>query len=435
MADQLGIDIGAMILVGAIVAMPAALAGLVTARIMNAKMPIPMRETSESAPGSTPEELSDDQLPSLFASLLPVALPVVMISANTIASTLADAEHAARLTTADVISWNQLATDLDSTPAGQYVLQRLELTASPDLSSSEQQEAFVASLNRQLATRDFHSAEAFDAALPKQWQIDKDLEDKSVDDETKARLSNLAAFQALADKDPDRMKSFEFERMHRLLLESAFPASIARHQWSTPLRNTANFTSLLGNANLALLLSAAIAIAVLRINRKASFEQIAKSVELSLMSGGAVILITAAGGAFGAMLQAAQIGPAIKDLFGDSTGSGMTFLFLAFGIAALLKVAQGSSTTAMIVTSGMMGSIIAGVELPFNVVYLATAIGAGSLIGSWMNDSGFWIVAKMSGLTETEALKTWTPLLVVLGCVSLLTTILLSIAMPLVQVS
>ena len=62
-----------------------------------------------------------------------------------------------------------------------------------------------------------------------------------------------------------------------------------------------------------------------------------------------------------------------------------------------------------------MAGIIEGTQLPYDTVYLATAIGAGSLVGSWMNDSGFWIFAKMSGLTETEALKTWTPLLLVLA--------------------
>ena len=50
----------------------------------------------------------------------------------------------------------------------------------------------------------------------------------------------------------------------------------------------------------------------------------------------------------------------------------------------------------------------------------ACAIGSGSLVGSWMNDSGFWIYTKMSGLTEAESLQTWTPLLAVLGSVFLM---------------
>ena len=69
-------------------------------------------------------------------------------------------------------------------------------------------------------------------------------------------------------------------------------------------------------------------------------------VERALMSGGLIILITSAGGAFGAMLQAAQIGPAIQALFGESQSAGALLLFLGFAIASLLKFAQGSSTVA-----------------------------------------------------------------------------------------
>ena len=47
-----------------------------------------------------------------------------------------------------------------------------------------------------------------------------------------------------------------------------------------------------------------------------------------------------------------------------------------------------------------------------------------------MNDSGFWIFAKMGGLTEAEALKSWTPMLAVLGFVSLGVTMLLAHFMP-----
>ncbi len=133
------------------------------------------------------------------------------------------------------------------------------------------------------------------------------------------------------------------------------------------------------------------------------------------------------------MLTVAQIGPAIQAQFSNSDGSttGLSFLFLGFGIAALLKIAQGSSTVAMITTSAMLATMNVNTELlGFDPVYLATSIGAGSLIGSWMNDSGFWIFCKMSGLTEAEALKSWTPLLTVLGFTSLGTTVLLSIVWP-----
>jgi GntP family gluconate:H+ symporter len=107
-------------------------------------------------------------------------------------------------------------------------------------------------------------------------------------------------------------------------------------------------------------------------------------------------------------------------------------LFVGFLISSVLKVAQGSSTVAMITGSAMLAGIADPQTLGFHPVYLATSIGAGSLVGSWMNDSGFWIFAKMGGLTEVEALKSWTPMLVVLGVVAFGVTVVLAMLMPLV---
>ncbi len=49
-----------------------------------------------------------------------------------------------------------------------------------------------------------------------------------------------------------------------------------------------------------------------------------------------------------------------------------------------------------------------------------------------MTDSGFWIFAKMGGLTEAETLKSWTPLLSILGVTSFACSLLLAWLMPLV---
>lgn len=192
------------------------------------------------------------------------------------------------------------------------------------------------------------------------------------------------------------------------------------------------WTEMAGNPSLALLISMVISmITWVRLKRPKSNE-FTISVENALLSAGLVILITAAGGAFGAMLKATNVAATIQSSFEQTGSTGFISLILAFCLAAILKVAQGSSTTAMITVSAMMAAMeLTKEKLGFNPVYLATAIGSGSLIGSWMNDSGFWIFSRMSGLTEAEALKTWTPLLLVLGTVSLAMTILLSIVLPL----
>ena len=235
-----------------------------------------------------------------------------------------------------------------------------------------------------------------------------------------------------------KMKPVDAERMNRQILESAYgPEVIAAHKWDTPARERANWSSLLGNASFALLLSAVISMVTLLYQRDLSLKELGISVETALMSGGLIILITAGGGAFGAMLQEAKVGDAIREIFqGNNTAGAQTVmtLTLGFGIAALLKVAQGSSTVAMITGSAMLVSVAEPEVLGCNAVYLATSIGAGSLIGSWMNDSGFWVFAKMSGITEVEALKTWTPLLLVLGVVSFLVSLGLALVMPLTPV-
>lgn len=195
----------------------------------------------------------------------------------------------------------------------------------------------------------------------------------------------------------------------------------------------ARWIIVLGDPNMALLLAAVVSTAVYIQMRQPSRENLGKLIEQSLMSGGLIILITAAGGTFGAMLKEAQIGPAISDLFAGTSGtSGLGMLILGFGIASLLKFAQGSSTVAMITASAMLAAMITPEQdLGFNVVYLGTAIGAGSLVGSWMNDSGFWIYSKMSGLTEVETLKSWSALLIILGISAGLMSVILSLLLPL----
>lgn len=192
-----------------------------------------------------------------------------------------------------------------------------------------------------------------------------------------------------------------------------------------------NVTGVVGNANLALLLSAALAITVYVRHRRPTREQAGELVERALMGAGVVILIVAAGGAFGAMLQAAQIGPVIQHAFAPKGGGGISFLFLAFAVSVVLKVVQGSSTVAMLTTAGMLGAALQGLVLPFHVVYVATAIAAGSLVGSWMNDAGFWVFSKVGAVTEGETLRTWTPLLAIVGVTSFATTLLFATVLPL----
>ena len=112
---------------------------------------------------------------------------------------------------------------------------------------------------------------------------------------------------------------------------------------------------------------------------------------------------------------------------------GLSFLFLAWGMAAVMKIAQGSGTVSMITTSAIMVAILPDASaLPYHPFYLFAAIGFGSGFISWMNDSAFWVVCKMSGFTEGETLRTWTFVVGAIGVVGLVEVVLLASVLPLV---
>jgi len=140
-----------------------------------------------------------------------------------------------------------------------------------------------------------------------------------------------------------------------------------------------------------------------------------------------IILITATGGAFGAMLVKAGVGETLRAL---AEGAHLSPLVLGFLLASLFKTAQGSGTVTMITVSAILAPLVEASPPPYHLAYLVTAVGAGSLVGQWMNDSGFWIFRTMSGLTEVETLKTKSVMMAVLGFTAMAVTLLASRLLP-----
>jgi GntP family gluconate:H+ symporter len=237
----------------------------------------------------------------------------------------------------------------------------------------------------------------------------------------------MEELEELAHKPENELPGFWFSIMP-ILLPVLFITSNTVVDAIDNQSAVARVTDFLGNPNFALLVSTAIALYLLARQKHYSLAQLAKPVETALANGGLIILITAGGGAFGGMLVLAGVGEALHGL---SQRIGLPMLLLAFLLSVLFKVAQGSGTVAMITSAAIMSPLVMASTLPYHTVYIAMAIGSGSMVGSWMNDSGFWVVKQMSGLTEVETLKTWTPLLVIMGCVGIVVTLLASWLLPL----
>lgn len=195
----------------------------------------------------------------------------------------------------------------------------------------------------------------------------------------------------------------------------------------------ANAISVLGDANIALAIAALFAAVVFVKQKRLSLAEFSKNMESAIADAGSIVLITAAGGAFGAMLRAANIGSRISELFSQNGSmSGIGILCFAFLLASLIKTAQGSSTTAMITTASIIGSLSLNSEtLGFHPAYIATTIGLGSMSIAWMNDSGFWVFCRMGRINEIDALKTYSVLLAMTTCIGFGIVLALSRLLPL----
>lgn len=134
-------------------------------------------------------------------------------------------------------------------------------------------------------------------------------------------------------------------------------------------------------------------------------ERDASSTE-ALKSCGIVLMITGAGGSFGAIITATGMAKMMAEAIAGISASPTVALFLAFVIAALFRIALGSGTVASITTMTIMAGVSA--TLGIHPVWMAIACLSGSLSCGHINDSGFWVSANLSGFSITGGLKTYT---------------------------
>jgi GntP family gluconate:H+ symporter len=195
-------------------------------------------------------------------------------------------------------------------------------------------------------------------------------------------------------------------------------------------RDVPDWIAFLGNKNIAMAMGTFMALFIWTKTQKLESNELWSAIAKPLEIAGIIILITSAGGAYGAMIEHSGIGNAI----GIATeGFQIHYILLAWIISVVMKTAQGSSTVAMITSAAIMLALIGPeFQLPYHPIYILLSIGFGSLFVSWMNDSGFWVVARMSGFTEKEGLQTWTLLLAIISIVGLLEVLLFSWIFPLV---
>lgn len=188
------------------------------------------------------------------------------------------------------------------------------------------------------------------------------------------------------------------------------------------------FVHFFGDKNVALITAAFVAM-LLPLHQKGSKTDMKNFVGAALTSGGVIILITSAGGAFGGMLQQTGISARIVEM---TKQYQMALIPLAFFLSAIIRTAQGSATVALITVSGILSGLAGSGHLQYHHLYIGLAIGCGAKLVPWMNDAGFWIVCKVSNLTEKETLKTFSPMSTVMGITGLIIVLIAAKLLPLI---
>jgi len=239
---------------------------------------------------------------------------------------------------------------------------------------------------------------------------------------------SLAELEKLSERDERELPPLVLALLPIVLPVVLIAGYTVLKAMDAPLPATVmHIAATLGNKNIALAIAAAIAMGTLVWQKRSSLKELAGAVQAALASGGVIILITAAGGAFGGMMQQTGIAGLIERL---PTASPLAVIVLAFLITTAIRSAQGSATVAMITAVGILSGLAESGTLGCHPVFLALAIGCGSKPIAWMNDSGFWVICKMSGMTEAEGLRYITPLTAIMGLAGLVATIVGAAIVP-----
>jgi GntP family gluconate:H+ symporter len=181
----------------------------------------------------------------------------------------------------------------------------------------------------------------------------------------------------------------------------------------------------LGQPVVALLVGLALACSLLKSQDKR--KEFHDHVVEGLVQAAPILLITGAGGAFGAVLKVTPLG----DYLGSTLSALGIGLFMPFVVAAALKSAQGSTTVALVTTSALVAPMLGqlGLDSEMGRVLTVMAIGAGAMTVSHANDSFFWVVTQFSRMPVAVAYRAQTVATLIQGLAGIITVWLLSLVL------
>jgi len=181
----------------------------------------------------------------------------------------------------------------------------------------------------------------------------------------------------------------------------------------------------LGHPFSALIIAALLAVYFLGIRRGKSRQELLDLSNKALGPAGIIILVTGAGGVLKQILVDSGIGEMMAQSISDSA---LPPILLAWILAAIVRVTQGSATVAMITAAGIMAPVLSFIN-PSDpqLALIVISIASGATLLSHVNDSGFWLVSKYFGMDEKQTLRSWTVMESIIAFCGLAFTMLASL--------
>ena len=181
----------------------------------------------------------------------------------------------------------------------------------------------------------------------------------------------------------------------------------------------------LGHPFVALTIATLLTFIFLGTKRGYSRQDVQDIATKALEPAGIIILVTGAGGVFKQVLIDSGVGEVLGEMM---AGSSLPPIALAFLIAMVVRVAQGSATVSMVTAAGLMSPLIETLGMQGPVLGLMViAIASGATVFSHVNDSGFWLVNRYFGLDVKDTLKSWTVMETLIGFVGFAVAFILGI--------
>lgn len=182
--------------------------------------------------------------------------------------------------------------------------------------------------------------------------------------------------------------------------------------------------SFFGHPFMALIIATLVSFYALGTLRGYSRDDIQRIATKSMEPVGLIILVTGAGGVFGKVLIATGVGAAMAEAM---AASSLPMVLLAFLIALVVRLSQGSATVSMVTSAGLIAPVVEAGDLSAQMVAaIVIAIASGATVFSHVNDSGFWLVNRYFGMTEKDTIRTWTVVSTIVGLIGLVVVLIIS---------